>query len=197
MTAMFYIAAVVAVLSTLMVVTRHNLVHALLYLVVSLFAVAVVFYALGAPFVAALEVIVYAGAIMMLFLFAVMLLNVSAESPIRMRRAWLGPAILVAVLLAEVIYGITRQSQALGGVEVGPQAVSKALYGPYVLGVELASMLLLAALIGARHIAARARDEEEAAESMERRRAKTAGRVRAAEPDLAVQQTLSAEEGDA
>jgi len=197
MTAMFYIAAVVAVLSTLMVVTRHNLVHALLYLVVSLFAVAVVFYALGAPFVAALEVIVYAGAIMMLFLFAVMLLNVSAESPIRMRRAWLGPAILVAVLLAEVIYGITRQSQALGGVEVGPQAVSKALYGPYVLGVELASMLLLAALIGARHIAARARDEEEAAESMERRRAKTAGRTRPAEPDLAAQQTLSAEEGDA
>jgi len=197
MTAMFYIAAVIAVLSTLMVVTRHNLVHALLYLVVSLFAVAVVFYALGAPFVAALEVIVYAGAIMMLFLFAVMLLNVSAESPIRMRRAWLGPAILVAVLLAEVIYGITRQSQALGGVEVGPQAVSKALYGPYVLGVELASMLLLAALIGARHIAARARDEEEAAESMERRRAKTAGRTRPAEPDLAAQQTLSAEEGDA
>ena len=197
MTAMFYIAAVVAVLSTLMVVTRHNLVHALLYLVFSLFAVAVVFYALGAPFVAALEVIVYAGAIMMLFLFAVMLLNVSAESPIRMRRAWLGPAILVAVLLAEVIYGITRQSQALGGVEVGPQAVSKALYGPYVLGVELASMLLLAALIGARHIAARARDEEEAAESMERRRAKTAGRTRPAEPDLAAQQTLSAEEGDA
>jgi len=63
--------------------------------------------------------------------------------------------------------------------------------------VELASMLLLAALIGARHIAARARDEEEAAESMERRRAKTAGRVRPAEPDLAAQQTLSAEEGDA
>ena len=55
--------------------------HALLYLVISLFAVAVVFYTLGAPFVAALEVIVYAGAIMMLFLFAVMLLNVSADSP--------------------------------------------------------------------------------------------------------------------
>ena len=62
-----------------MVVTRTNLVHALLYLVVSLFAVAVVFYTLGAPFVAALEVIVYAGAIMMLFVFAVMLLNLSAD----------------------------------------------------------------------------------------------------------------------
>jgi len=197
MTAMFYIAAVIAVLSTLMVVTRHNLVHALLYLVISLFAVAVVFYTLGAPFVAALEVIVYAGAIMMLFLFAVMLLNVSAEAPVRVRRAWLGPVILVAVLLAEVIYGITRQSQALAGVEVGPQAVSRALYGPYVLGVELASMLLLAALIGARHIAARARDEQEAAESMERRRAKAAGRAQLVEPDLGAPQGRAAEEGDA
>ena len=73
---------------------------------------------------AALEVIVYAGAIMMLFLFAVMLLNVSAESPIRVRRAWLGPVILVAVLLAEVIYGITRQAPPLAGAAVGPQAVS-------------------------------------------------------------------------
>ena len=197
MTAMFYIAAVIAVLSTLMVVTRHNLVHALVYLVISLFAVAVVFYTLGAPFVAALEVIVYAGAIMMLFLFAVMLLNVSAESPIRLRRAWLGPVILVAALLAEMIYGITRQSQALAGAQVGPQAVSRALYGPYVLGVELASMLLLAALIGARHIAARARDEQEAAESMERRRAKAAGNAQRVEPDLVAPQGPAAEEGDA
>jgi len=197
MTAMFYIAAVIAVLSTLMVVTRHNLVHALVYLVISLFAVAVVFYTLGAPFVAALEVIVYAGAIMMLFLFAVMLLNVSAESPIRLRRAWLGPVILVAALLAEMIYGISRQSQALAGAQVGPQAVSRALYGPYVLGVELASMLLLAALIGARHIAARARDEQEAAESMERRRAKAAGNAQRVEPDLVASQGPAAEEGDA
>jgi NADH:ubiquinone oxidoreductase subunit 6 (subunit J) len=111
-------AAVVAVLSTLMVVTRSNLVHALLYLVISLFAVAVIFYTLGAPFVAALEVIVYAGAIMMLFLFAVMLLNVGADSPLRVPGwAWVAPGILVGVLLAEVIYGLTRQTQALAGAE--------------------------------------------------------------------------------
>jgi NADH-quinone oxidoreductase subunit J len=165
-TALFYIAAVVAVISTLMVVTRGNLVHALLYLVISLFAVAVVFYTLGAPFVAALEVIVYAGAIMMLFLFAVMLLNVGADSPLRVPGwAWVAPGILVGVLLAEVIYGLTRQTHALAGAEVGPGAVSEALYGPYVLGVELASMLLLAALIGARHVAARSRDEQEAREA--------------------------------
>src|SRR5450759_3910260 len=147
MTTLFYIAAVVAVIATVLVVTRSNLVHALLYLVVSLFAVAVVFYTLGAPFVAALEVIVYAGAIMMVFVFAVMLLNVSADSPLRVPpSAWIGPLVLVAVLLAELIYGIGLSNQA--------QQVSEALFGPYVLGVELASMLLLAALIGARHIAA-------------------------------------------
>lgn len=172
MTALFYIAAAVAVIATVLVVTRRNLVHALLYLVISLFAVAVVFYTLGAPFVAALEVIVYAGAIMMLFVFAVMLLNLHADSPRAVpRMAWLGPVTLVAVLLAEVIYALTVETQPLAGAEVGPQAVSEALYGPYVLGVELASMLLLAALIGARHVAARASDEEEAAASMERGRA--------------------------
>ncbi len=204
MTAMFYIAAVVAVLSTLMVVTRTNLVHALLYLVISLFAVAVVFYTLGAPFVAALEVIVYAGAIMMLFLFAVMLLNASADSPVSVPKlAWLGPAILVAILLAEVIYGLTRQSQPLAGAEIGPQAVSEALYGPYVLGVELASMLLLAALIGARHVAARAGDEQEAAESMERARTKAEGRAAqpgqglATQPDLVAEPDVVSEDGEA
>jgi NADH-quinone oxidoreductase subunit J len=154
-TALFYIAAVVAVVATLLVVTRTNLVHALLYLVVSLFAVAVVFFTLGAPFVAALEVIVYAGAIIMLFIFAVMLLNVRAEEQLRVpARAWIGPVVLVVVLLAEVVYGVRLSDHALSGVEVGPAAVSESLFGPYVLGVELASMLLLAALVGARHIAA-------------------------------------------
>jgi NADH-quinone oxidoreductase subunit J len=153
-TVLFYIAAVVAVAATLLVVTRTNLVHALLYLVVSLFGVAVVFFTLGAPFVAALEVIVYAGAIIMLFIFAVMLLNVRAEEQVSVPpRAWIGPAVLVAVLLAEVVYGVRLSNHALSGTQVGPAEVSQSLFGPYVLGVELASMLLLAALVGARHIA--------------------------------------------
>jgi NADH-quinone oxidoreductase subunit J len=172
MTTLFYIAAAVAVIATVLVITRSSLVHALLYLVVSLFAVAVVFFTLGAPFVAALEVIVYAGAIMMLFIFAVMLLDVRAQTPPRVPwRAWIGPLILIAVLLAELVYGIGLSDHPLQGGQVGPQQVSAALFGPYVLGVELASMLLLAALIGARHVAA-APDEEP--------------RVAAAEPPVAV-----------
>jgi NADH-quinone oxidoreductase subunit J len=156
MTALFYIAAVIAVVATILVITRRNLVHALLYLVVSLFAVAVVFYTLGAPFVAALEVIVYAGAIMMLFLFAVMLLNLRADEAARVPvRYWAGPGILAAILLVELIYGIGGAGQTLHTRVVEPQEVSASLFGPYVLGVELASMLLLVALIGALHIAAR------------------------------------------
>ena len=80
MTVAFYLAGVVAVIATLLVITCHETIHALLYLIVSLFAVAVVFYTLGAPFVAALEVIVYAGAIIVLFLFTVMLLNIGREA---------------------------------------------------------------------------------------------------------------------
>jgi NADH-quinone oxidoreductase subunit J len=128
---------------------------------------------------------------MMLFVFAVMLLNLHAESqPSVPRISWLGPVILVAVLLAEVVYALTIETQPLAGAEVGPQAVSEALYGPYVLGVELASMLLLAALIGARHVAARADDEDEAAASMERGRAVALQRGRPPE------QGVVAEEGE-
>ena len=71
----FYVAAAIAIVSTVLMITRLNAVHALLYLVVSLLAVATVFFILGAPFVAALEVIIYAGAIMVLFIFVMMMLK--------------------------------------------------------------------------------------------------------------------------
>ena len=77
---MFYVAGAVAILSTALMITRLHAVHALLYLIVSLLAVSVVFYTLGAPFIAALEVIIYAGAIMVLFVFVVMLLNLGEQA---------------------------------------------------------------------------------------------------------------------
>src|SRR5215475_5945776 len=105
----FYIAGGVAVLSTVLMLTRLNLVHALLYLIVSLLSVAVDFFVLGAPFTAALEAIVYAGAIMVLFLFVVMMLNIGAQAAEVEKRwltpgIWTGPAILAAILLVEVAY---------------------------------------------------------------------------------------------
>jgi len=165
-TAVFYIAGAVALISTLLVITRRNTIHALLLLVISLLAVAVVFYSLGAPFVAALEVIVYAGAIIVLFLFTVMLLNVGRQAegdePGRLRAAhWLAPGLLAGVLLALLAIAIASGPSAqVGARAVGPAEVGAALYGPYAIGVELASTLLLAALIGARHLGQRQREAD-------------------------------------
>jgi NADH-quinone oxidoreductase subunit J len=157
-TAAFYISAAVAIVATIVALSRMNTVHALLYLVVSLLAVAVVFYTLGAIFVAALEVIVYAGAIMVLFIFVVMLLNLGERAE-QMERSllspgiWIGPAALAAVLIAELAYLLARGR--LPGLEpalISPKQVGIALFGPYLIGVELASILLLGGLIGAYHL---------------------------------------------
>ena len=155
----FYIAAGVAILSTIMVITRMNLIHALLYLVVSFMAVAVVFFTLGAPFMAALEVIVYAGAIVVLIIFVIMMLNLTREDVQREKEwlqpsVWVGPAILSAVLLAELIYVFMAGDAAQAGavVAVDAKLVGLALFGPYILGVQLSGILLMAGIVGAYHL---------------------------------------------
>jgi len=162
----FWIAAVVAVAATALAVTRREVVHALLYLVASLLATAVMFFTLGAPFVAALEVIVYAGAILVLFVFAVMLLD--REQARRGRgwarpRAWLGPSLLSAVVLVEIAVLIGAVPAGAPGAAVRPSEVGAALYGPYLVGVEAAAMLLLAGLVGAFHLS-RGLDHEDPGE---------------------------------
>lgn len=157
MNLVFFAASAVAIVATLMVITRLNAMHALLYLIVSLLAVALIFYTLGAPFVAALEVIVYAGAIMVLFVFVIMVLNLGPQSSDQERewlqpRMWLGPALLAGALLVELIIVLASGESPTAGGGADPQAVGMALYGPYLLGVELASMLLLAGLVGAYHL---------------------------------------------
>ncbi len=153
----FYISGAVAIYATAAAITRLNAVHALLYFIVSLFALAVVFFTLGAPFVAALEIIIYAGAIVVLFVFVVMLLNLGQRAIEAERRwldpgMWTGPTVLAGILAAEVFWIALRGSAGGASRPVGPKLVGIALYGPYVLGVELASMLLLAGLVGAYHL---------------------------------------------
>lgn len=154
----FYSAAFVAVFSTAMVVFSPNPVHALLYLVLSLLAVAMVFFTIGAPFAGILEVIVYAGAIMVLFVFVVMMLNLGEQVTEQERKwlewkVWIGPSILAAVLFVELLWMLPGNGlHLLSGQEVGPKAVGIALYGPYLLAVEFASMLLTAALVAAYHL---------------------------------------------
>ena len=157
METVFYISGAVAVAATIMTVTRLNAVHALLYLIVSLLAAAIAFYTLGAPFAAALEVITYAGAIMVLFVFVVMLLNLG-RAAIRTERAWLspaswiGPSILAAILAALLVYLLGQSGARPAPAAIGPEQVGIALFGPYMLGAELASMVLLGGLVAAYHL---------------------------------------------
>ena len=166
MTVVFDVAGVVAIAATLLMLTSTHAVHALLYLIVSLLAVAVVFYDLGAPFVAALEVIIYAGAIMVLFVFVVMLLNLGEEASRAERRLltpamWIGPSLLAAILLAEFAWLLAHGSAPPAALaNIGPADVGMALFGRYSIGVELASMLLLGGLVGAYHLGWKERPTE-------------------------------------
>lgn len=147
-------SACVAIAATVMVITRRNAVHALLYLVVSLLAVAVIMLLLGAAFVAALEVIIYAGAIMVLFVFVIMLIGPSNDTV--NPRSWIGPAILALILLVELVYVVASGSAApLAVKEITPRQVGMALLGPYLIGVEVTAFLLLAGLVGAFHLGRR------------------------------------------
>jgi NADH-quinone oxidoreductase subunit J len=155
----FYLSGLVAVLATLGVISNPNPVHGVLYLVVSLLAVAMVFFALGAPFAGALEIIVYAGAIMVLFVFVVMMLNLGEAAVAQERvwlqpRTWLGPSLLAGVLLLTLIdlllrgdAGVLIQGDVLSAKQVGT-----ILFGPWLLVVELSALLLLAALVTASHV---------------------------------------------
>ena len=161
---LFWVPALVALIATAMVVTRKNASRALIYLVVSLLAVAVIFFVLGAPFAAALEVVVYAGAIVVLFLFVVMMLNLGRSSVLRETRwlqpgMWVFPFILVFVLLIVMFNVLAGSEGDTAGREVGPKAVGTELFGPYLLAVELAGFLLLAALVGAYHLGRRYLEE--------------------------------------
>lgn len=161
----FYFAALLAVVASLKVVMGKNTVHALLYLVVSLLAVAVCFYLMGAPFAAGLEVIVYAGAILVLFVFAIMMFGLGQDETLHAPSVdgskahkfnlWFGPFLLALLLLIELIYAINSdeiQAKLTSNV-ISAKQVGILLYGPYLLAVEIASFLLLAGLIGGYHFA--------------------------------------------
>lgn len=156
MNILFYIAASAAIISTLLMVVGKNAIHSLLFLIVSLFSVSVVLFIIGAPFVAALEVIIYAGAIMVLFVFVIMMLNLSEEikkeHELMKPRIWIAPAVISVILLGEMVYMVTSQAGHAMGQEVLPVAVGKLMFTKYIVVVELAAFLLIAGIIGAYHL---------------------------------------------
>lgn len=153
----FYIAAFVAIISTVMAISGKNAIHSLLYLILSLLAVSVIFYLLSAPFIAALEVIIYAGAIMVLFIFVTMMLNIGLEREAEKRwlnpRMWIIPSILAAILLVNLILAIKHINPIAPDQEaIQPKQVGISLFSTYLLGVEIAAILLMAGVIGAYHL---------------------------------------------
>ena len=158
----FWIFGVVAMVSALLCITRKNPVSSALWLVVTLFAVAALFVLLDAQFLAVLQVLVYAGAIMVLFLFVIMLLNLGRPGPSDIK----GPvAVGGGVLLAGALLFLLRplsQVTLSSTITLPPGsvpalqlrqgivgAVANPLFGTYLIPFEIASVLLLAAIVGA------------------------------------------------
>lgn len=178
--AIFMITAIVCLISALLTVTAHNAVHALLYLVTMMIAIALIFFLFGSPFAAALQIIVYAGAVMVLFVFVTMMLHQGEKSILDEKalfslKSAKGPLLLATILIAELLM-ISVQPLEMNSSLVPLSAISSGkeqdsaqrdntsqpnsvkslaiqLYGPYRLLVIIAAMLLLSALIAAIHIA--------------------------------------------
>jgi len=153
MNILFYITSAFAVFATLKVITNKIAIHALLYLIASLLSVAVVLFILGAPFIAALEVIIYAGAIMVLFVFVIMMLNlgketIQDESNMLSKKMFIGPSVISLLLLAEIIYMLVPLPMKM----IAPAEVGQLLFTKYLLVVELGAFLLLSGIVGAYHL---------------------------------------------
>ena len=159
-TLIFFTLATLLVLSSLLVVLLRNVVHCAMALVAALLIISIFFVILHAPMVGVLQVLVYAGAIMVLFLFVIMFLN---PAPQRQSRVWLGFSALLAVLLGGVLTTqLTRTETAADPVAAtalfgSPEMLAKSLFGDFVLPFEIASILLLVAIVGAVVLAKRER----------------------------------------
>jgi len=155
MDVLFYIFAALAVLAAISVVAQRTPIFSALSLIVVLCSLAVIYLLLGAEFIAFIQVIVYAGAIMVLFVFVIMLLNAGREVPTHRSRMarWLGPPLAVAFLV-EILFAIWQQFPAGGTrpaspLDAGPAAIGHLLFRNYVLPFEVTSILVLVAILGA------------------------------------------------
>jgi len=153
----FYVLASVCVVSAIMVITRRSAIHAALFLVLTFFSVAGIYVLLSAEFLAAVQVLVYAGGVMVLYLFVIMLVPLGAapgRPALRHVAASLGLAGLLAAVLMSFFWGAevpveasSAEALAAGGGNI--EAVGMELYRRYLLPFEVASVLLLVAMIGA------------------------------------------------
>jgi len=158
---LFYTFGTIAVVSAILVITRHNVVHSAAFLGATLFAVAGIFLTLHAEFLAGVQVIVYVGGILVLFVFVIMLIAVERSVHERQyNRQWRIALITSAILIVEIAYGLYRGRDSLilppivapsaaAAAAGNSEQVGTALYTSYLLPFEIASILLLVAIVGA------------------------------------------------
>jgi len=160
----FFILSILVAVASLLVILQRNPVYSALYLVFSFFSMAGIFLILGAEFIAAIQVIVYAGAIMVLFLFVIMMLNLEREAETPSRHPWqkvfavFFGLILLITLGGAVYTGVMKVkpiSAAAQPVVENTKAVAALLFTDYLLPFEIASILLLVAVVGAIYLARR------------------------------------------
>jgi NADH-quinone oxidoreductase subunit J len=151
----FAIVAIIAVLAALGLLLSRNAIYAAMFLILNMVSLGVIYLLLNAPFIAAVQIAVYAGAIMVLFVFVIMLLGAEQTntSEVRAEMKWQRPAagVLALVLGAVSLYTLFSRvvPQPAVAVDASPLAIGKALFGTYLLPFEVASVLLLAAMVGA------------------------------------------------
>lgn len=156
----FYFLAAIVLTATVLAVSSRNVMHAIIYVVVSFFAMAPIFYLLGAPFLALLEIIIYAGAIMVLFLFVVMMLRIepSTITAAALLRQW-APALVLFALTALIMIFLLWQDRAVQSrlplAWSTPKDLGYFVFDRYWLPVEIASILLFVALVGAYYLGRR------------------------------------------
>lgn len=161
----FYALAFVAIFASFRVVTHANPVHAILSMIVSLLAVAGIFFILGAPFAGVLEIIVYAGAILVLFVFVIMMLNLGTDTAQEQSwlnaNAWAAPVCLTLIIGGVLVaFLFSGEPKALQDITIDAKQVGISLFTQYVLLVEVAAFLLLGALVAAYHLGKKALDDE-------------------------------------
>ena len=149
----FYFLSFLAVLSAIMVVFSRNPVHSVLYLVITFFSVGGHYLLLSAEFLFAVHLIVYAGAIMVLFLYVIMLLNLNKETephkaPIHKLAAVISGGLLMLVLVAALRGAEAGQTALVANAEIGlVKNLGKMLFNEFILPIEILSVLFLASMV--------------------------------------------------
>jgi len=152
----FYFLSAIIVLSGILVITRKNAVHSALALILGLLAQAGLYLMLYAPFVAGVQIILYAGGIMVLFLFVIMLVSIDRSMKERQFNSQWVAGLIAATALGGLFIAVYTKGTSIFPDHVLPvvendntQKIATMLYGPYMFAFEIASLLLLVAIIGA------------------------------------------------